>query len=216
MLEARGVRVDLIDIERGGVPPDRIDGVDLLVVMGGPMNTDEEREYPFLRQEESLLRQALADDVPVLGICLGAQLLAKAADARVCRGPVEEFGWSQVQLTDAGRADPLFANVDPSMLVFQWHECTFDVPAGGELLATSSAVPSQAIRVGRRAYGLQFHVELDRRLLDLWMELAPEERSDLDSAAIREITATFDEHEAALTHQAAAVVQNFYRIASMD
>lgn len=213
VLEDRGVGVDVVDVEQGQALPETLDGVDMLVVMGGPMNVYQEREYPYLRQVDTLIRQALADDVPTLGVCLGVQLLAKAADARIYRSPVAEFAWDRVELTPTGLADPLFEGVDSSMLVFQWHGDTFDVPAGGELLASSSAVPNQAIRVGRRAYGLQFHVELDRRLLDLWMEVAPKERDDLDEDRIRRIVATFNEYEDNLDGQATTITENFHRIA---
>jgi len=213
MLRDCGAAVRVVDVERGEPLPPDLHGVDALVIMGGPMNAYEEAAYPFLRQEDFLLRQAIVRDVPVMGICLGAQLLAKAADAPVRHSPVAEFGWSRVRLTPSGRRDPLFSELGPDLLVFQWHQDTFDVPANGELLATSPAVPSQAIRVGRRAYGLQFHIELDRRLLDLWMHVAPQERDDLDEQTIRHITTTFEEHEQRLAEQAATVVRNFHRIA---
>jgi GMP synthase (glutamine-hydrolysing) len=213
MLQSCGAHVQVIDVEQGQALPDRLDEADALVVMGGPMNAYEEDRYPFLRQEDGLLRQAISEDIAVLGVCLGAQLLAKAGDARVYRSPVGEFAWSQIQLTRAGRCDPLFAGLDSEQLVFQWHRDTFDVPVGGELIATSATVPNQAIRVGRRAYGLQYHLELDRRLLDLWMDVAPKERDDLDENAVRRITDTFNEHEDSLAGQAAILVSNFYRIA---
>jgi GMP synthase (glutamine-hydrolysing) len=213
VLEDRGVRVDVVDVEQGQALPASLDGVDMLVVMGGPMCVGQEQEHPYLQHEYGLLREALRQDVPVMGVCLGSQMLAHAAGAKVYRSPVNEFGWSRVELTSGGRNDPLFAGVDSSMLVFQWHGDTFDVPSDGELIATSSVVPSQAIRVGRRAYGLQFHVELDRRLLDLWMEVAPEERDDVDEAVIERLTRTFDQHEAALNQQARTIAENFYRIA---
>lgn len=213
VLEQRGVRVDVVDVEQGQALPASLDGVDMLVVMGGPMNVGQEDRYPYLRHEYDLLRQALAEDTPVMGVCLGAQMLAHAAGAKVYRGPVDEFGWSQVQLTPEGMNDPLFAGVGPSMRVFQWHADTFDVPSNGQLIATSSVVANQAIRIGRCAYGLQFHVELDRRLLDLWMEVAPEERNDCDAATVEQLTATFNKHEAALNRQARTITENFYRIA---
>lgn len=214
MLAERGVDVQIVDLERGDALPGNLTGIDLLIVMGGPMNVGEEDRYPFLNHEYALLREAMAKDLPVLGVCLGCQILAAAAGARVYRGKVEEFGWSRVELTQEGCGDPLFVGVDPSMLVFQWHGYTFDLPEGGELLGTSAIVPAQAFRVGRRAYGLQYHIEMDRRLLDLWMEVAPEERDDLDAVAVERIVQEFDANEDALNAQAAAIARNFYRIAT--
>ncbi|MBN1344213.1 MAG: type 1 glutamine amidotransferase [Phycisphaerae bacterium] len=216
VLEQRGVDVDIIDVEQGHALPDSLDGTDMLVVMGGPMNAYQEDKYPYLRQEDVLLREAISRDVPVMGVCLGSQLLAKAAGAKVYRGPVREFAWSDVTLTPAGRRDPLFDGIDSTMFVFQWHGDTFDVPSEAELIATSPVVPNQAIRVGRRAYGLQFHIELDRRLLDLWMDVAPGEGIDLDDDAVRRITGTFNDRETALARQARAVAENFHRIASAE
>jgi GMP synthase-like glutamine amidotransferase len=213
MLRECGASIDVIDVEQGHALPERLDGVDMLVVMGGPRNVYQEEEHPYLRQEDALLREALACDLPVMGVCLGAQLLAKAADAKIYRSPSEEFAWGRVTLTSVGRRDPLFAGVNPGLLVFQWHGDTFDVPQGGELLATSPDVPNQAIRVGRRAYGLQFHIELDRRLLDLWMEVAPEERSDLDANATRAIVEAYNRQEDLLAKQARTIIRNFCRIA---
>ncbi len=213
LLEHHDVRLKVVDIEQGHALPDRLDDTQIVIVMGGPMNVGEEAEHPYLEKEYDLLRQALEDDVPVLGVCLGSQILAHAAGARVYRGPVEEFGWSRVDLTRAGRRDPLFEGVDRSMLVFQWHAFTFDIPTAGELLATGSEVPSQAFRVGRRAYGLQFHIELDRRLLELWMALAPEERRDLTPPRVAAIRQCFEAHERWINRQAAAIADNFYRLA---
>jgi len=212
MLQQAGMATEIIDVERGDALPSTLDGVGALIVMGGPMNAYQEKEHPFLAREDVLLRQALTAEVPVLGVCLGAQLLAKAAGARVYRSPVAEFAWGYVEITPEGRHDPLLEGVVSPMFVFQWHGDTFDVPANGTLIARGVDVPNQAIRVGRRAYGLQFHVELDRRLLDLWMEVAPQERGDLDEEAIRRIRTVFENRERDLAHQVSAIVRNFHRI----
>lgn len=213
LLAHRGVRLTTIDIEQGQPLPDRLGETQLVIVMGGPMNVGEEAEHPYLEHEYDLLREALDKDIAVMGVCLGSQVLARAAGAKVYRGPIEEFGWSRVELTRAGRRDPLFEGVDRSMLVFQWHAYTFDVPSGGELLATAPEVPSQAFRVGKRAYGLQFHIELDRRLLDLWMELGPEERDDLTPSRVAAIQREFEENERLVSRQAATIADNFFRLA---
>jgi GMP synthase-like glutamine amidotransferase len=141
--------------------------IDAALSMGGPMTVYEEERYPFLRDETRFLQDAAARGLPVLGICLGAQMIAKAAGAPVTKNRVEEVGWKTVELTDEGLADPLFRSLPAVLPVFQWHGDTFAIPAGGTLLATGTDCPNQALRV-RRSYGLQFHLEAERALLAEW------------------------------------------------
>jgi GMP synthase (glutamine-hydrolysing) len=140
-----------------------------LVVLGGPMNVDEVDQYPFLGPEVGWIREAIDREIPVLGICLGAQLLAKSQGAKVYRNPVKEIGWYDLELTPEAAADPLFAGLDPRQIVFQWHGDTFDLPTGAVHLARSPSCRHQAFRVGRSAWGLQFHVEMTAALIDDWL-----------------------------------------------
>jgi len=157
------------------IPP--LAGFDALVVLGGPMNVYEEEAYPYLRDEDRLLRQAIKSGVPVLGICLGAQLLAKALGASVRPNERKEIGYLDVALTEEGRSDPLFARLSSSLPVFQWHGDTFDVPLGSALLATSELCTNQAFRHGRAAYGLQFHLEVTPQMVGKWVS---QYRDELD------------------------------------
>ena len=144
-----------------------------LVIMGGPMGAYDEAAFPFLRDELRLIERCLRDGVPVLGICLGAQLMARAAGARVFKGATKEIGWYDLELTDEGRLDRLFSGLLPlskeRLKVFQWHGDTFDVPRGGSVLATSENFPNQCIRLGRRAYALQFHLEVTGAMVESWL-----------------------------------------------
>jgi GMP synthase (glutamine-hydrolysing) len=144
-----------------------------LVVLGGPMNADETDRYPFLDREVAWLQAAVDCRVPVLGICLGAQLLAKALGAPVYRNPVPEIGWSDVTVTPAGQADPLLRHLAPAATVFHWHNDTFDLPAGAVLLAASTGCRNQAFRFGTNAYGVQFHPEITAAILDDWLAALP-------------------------------------------
>ena len=157
--EAAGIEVRLHHLWDGApVPP--LDEVEQLVVMGGPMGADDDLEHPFLAEERRLLATATAAGVPVLGVCLGAQLLAVALGAEVRRGPAPEIGPGSVRLTAEAAGDALFGVVgDDRLPVLHWHGDTFDLPDGAVHLAFSARYPSQAFRV-RNAYGLQFHVEL--------------------------------------------------------
>lgn len=162
--------VKSIDLSRGKSLPASPDQYDAIVCMGGPMNVYEEDRYPFLRVEDEFIRKTVAEGVPFLGICLGSQLLAKACGAKVKKAPVKEMGWSKVGITEAGRRDPLFNGVKDEALVFQWHEDTFDIPEKGVLLAESAVCANQAFRVGRNAYGLQFHIEVTPEIITEWLK----------------------------------------------
>jgi len=166
LLEAAGIEVRVARLHLGDVLPGAGE-VDAALSMGGPMNVYEEERYPFLRDETRFLQDAAARDLPVLGICLGAQMIAKAAGAAVTKNRVEEVGWSAVRLTGEGLGDPLFRGLPANLPVFQWHGDTFAIPAGGALLATGRDCRNQAFRF-RRSYGLQFHLEADRTLLAEW------------------------------------------------
>lgn len=135
-----------------------------IVSLGGGMRVLDEGRHPFLALETALLSRAVARGVPVLGIGLGAQLLARALGGTVLRAPVPEFGWGTATLTRAGRRDPLFDGLNSPLSVFLWHEDTFTLPPGAELLATADACENQAFRYGN-SWGLQFHPEVDSRII---------------------------------------------------
>jgi GMP synthase-like glutamine amidotransferase len=149
-----------------------LDEIGALVVFGGEMNADDTERHPSLLKQRQLMRQAVDAGMPVLGICLGAQVLARALDARVYRAPVRELGFKQVRITEAGQADPLLGGFHSGDRVFQWHEDTFDLPDGAELLAAGDDVQVQAFRIGRNAWGVQFHFEVDAEGVDAWLRVA--------------------------------------------
>jgi len=143
-----------------------------LVILGGPMNVDEVEKYPHLAREVEWISQALAAGLPTLGICLGAQLLAKALGAKVYPNPVKEIGWYRVNLTPHADRDALFEGGGKLITVFHWHGDTFDLPLGTVRLAESEICRNQAFRYGRSAYGLQFHLEMTPELIDSWLATA--------------------------------------------
>ncbi len=198
-LDSCGVTVNLAHVYSGERLPQNLDGLQSIISMGGPMNVYEENEYRFLRDETLLLQKAIAANLPVLGICLGAQMIAKACGARVVRSPREEIGWGKVFLTDAGRSDLLFSGLPETLDVLQWHGDMFEIPEAGGLTATGSDCPNQAFRY-RNAFGLQFHVEVTREILTDWFKDSP----DLDRILQR-----YDELKPVLDAHAQQMYKNF-------
>lgn len=140
-----------------------------LVVMGGPMSVHEVEQYPFLAAEINWIQQAVEQQVPLLGICLGSQLLAKATGAKVYPNRAKEIGWYPLEMLPAAAEDPLFVGCQGKETVFQWHGDTFDLPPGAVLLARSALCKHQAFRVGPCAWGLQFHIEMTPDMVDSWL-----------------------------------------------
>ncbi len=159
--------LDLPDQAPRAFQPGQLAG---LVLLGGPMNVDDLGRYPFLGDEVHWIQRALAEHLPVLGICLGAQLLAKSLGAHVYPNRWKEIGWYPIDWTADAADDALFAGCAASPDVFQWHGDTFDLPPGATLLATSAACRQQAFRFGHSAYGLQFHIEVTAPIISQWLD----------------------------------------------
>lgn len=171
ILTDNGVDFDLIFAGRDPMPTE-LDH-DALIVLGGAQCAIDDELHSFLAPEKELLRRVVKAEQPCLGLCLGAQLLAHATGAAVDRGARAHFGFKRIRLTEAGRRDPLFADVPREHRMFHWHADAFDVPSGAELLASADyGAPNQAFRIGRRAYGVQYHIELDEPLLRAWLDEA--------------------------------------------
>ncbi|HEY2762242.1 MAG TPA: hypothetical protein VGI75_15895 [Pirellulales bacterium] len=158
-----------IDAFAGTLPHFNPSDVSGLIVMGGPMNVDQVDRYAFLADEVRWLQQAVDASLPVLGVCLGSQLLAKALGRRVYANRVKEIGWYDIELLPAAAADLLLKEIPQQTAIFQWHGDTFDLPAGSVQLARSPQCENQAFRFGDRAYGLQFHMEVTREIIDDWL-----------------------------------------------
>lgn len=190
-LAARGVPYEVRALHAGQPVPDDIGAGELLVVMGGPMGVGDagDPRWPFLSPEIALLRKAIARGAPVLGICLGAQLLAAAAGARVYPAERREVGWGPVDLLETER-EPILAGLPPRPVVLHWHGDTFDLPSGAVRLASTPVCPNQAFRLGGRQIGFQFHCELEEATIGVWArEDAEFARSALGDGATERIIA---------------------------
>ncbi len=167
-LDAAGVTIDRRRADLGEPLPADADAHDGIVVLGGGQSALDDADYPYLPALADLTRTFGGAGKPVLGICLGAQILARAHGATNILGRPIEFGWREVRATDAGRADPVIAAIGSAAPLFHWHTDTFTLPPGAAHLASSDMTALQAFRIGRAVYGLQFHFEADRRLVAEW------------------------------------------------
>ncbi|HWE66859.1 MAG TPA: type 1 glutamine amidotransferase [Acidimicrobiales bacterium] len=179
-----GVLVDTCHVFTDDCVPPDASGLDGLVVMGGPVSAASDQGFPTRGAELALLRDAIATGVPTLGVCLGAQLLAVAAGATVHPGELgPEIGWSPVRLGQACSDDRLFAGLPESLTVLQWHGDTFELPAGSCLLASNSAYPNQAFRIGDAAWGVQFHLEVTAAAVEGFLSAFAADTTDVPGGA---------------------------------
>ncbi len=169
VLQEKGYVIEYLE-----AAPGFLDGInpltpDLVIILGGPIGAYDEQDYPFLTQELDLLKQRLANNKPTLGICLGAQLMARALGAKVYPGNNgKEIGWSPIQLTESGENSPLQYLAPEETTVLHWHGDTFDLPDGAVHLAASAAYQNQAFAWGKSALALQFHPEVTTSGLEHW------------------------------------------------
>lgn len=173
ILAAKGVTMEVLKPFQGDTVPARLG--DGLVVLGGPMGVYEERQFPWMTKELDAIRRCLASGIPVLGICLGSQMLAKAAGGQVFRGAQPEVGWYPLELTPEGHWDPLLLGLPDNPEVFHWHGDTFTLPEGATRLAQSALYRHQVFRVGGNAYGFQCHLEVTEGMAREWAALYAKE-----------------------------------------
>jgi len=185
-LESRGMAVEYVDAWSGEAASMRAEGADGLIFMGGPMSANDDLDT--IRAELALIEQAANSALPMLGVCLGAQLIAKALGARVYRNRVKEIGWYPVWWTPAAAHDTLLAGFSAPETVFHWHGETFDLPKGAEWLARSESCEHQAFRAGANIYGFQFHLEVTPDMIADWVI------QDQNSRDVRELDTPIDPH----------------------
>ncbi|MCB0978371.1 MAG: type 1 glutamine amidotransferase [Acidimicrobiales bacterium] len=212
-LSAAGHRVDVVRVDRGDPLPGDLADVSTLVVMGGPMSARSDDDFPTRRDEIDLLRTALDRQVPVLGVCLGAQLLAVAAGGEVHAGHGAEIGWARIVSTRDAADDPLFGPLPDEIDVLHWHGETYDLPSGAVHLARSDAYEQQAFRVGPCAWGLQFHLEVDRGGVETFVAEFPDDAAKAPGGADA-ILASTDASLARLTPHRTGFLERFATIAA--
>jgi GMP synthase (glutamine-hydrolysing) len=179
-IEEAGGELDEWTLSERPEPPADPLGYDAVLVLGGAMNVDEGERHGWIAEEKALLRELISHEVPLLGLCLGGQLVAEAAGAEARRASEPEIGWHQVEVTPEGTADPLLGPLAPSFEAFQWHSYEFPLPPGAVPIARSE-VCLQGARIGERGWALQFHPEVSRADALHWVE---DFKSDPDAVRI--------------------------------
>jgi GMP synthase (glutamine-hydrolysing) len=182
--------------------------VTALIVMGGAMGANDDDRHPFLRDLKSLIRACVGQEIPYLGVCLGGQLLATTMGAQVVSNRWVELGTLEVELTTEGIGDQLFKGVQGRFATFQWHHDSFDIPKEGILLAASAACAHQAFRLGKRAWGVQFHPEVTEEIIRDWCAWDPTTRQRSD-----ELVAAWRSREVPYRATARRLLENFLNAA---
>jgi GMP synthase (glutamine-hydrolysing) len=204
VLRERGAGLHRVELDEGEPLPDwrEFDG---MVVMGGPMGACDDTDNPWLVAERSAIGEAVLAGLPFFGACLGSQLLAAGLGARVYTGATPEVGVLDVELTEAGRDDPLLGELPASFPTLQWHSDSFELPEGAVLLASSPAYANQAFRVGESAYAVQFHVEVTSEMAAEWARV-PDYARALEQVrgpgALDDLLEAFEERREEMTRHA--------------
>lgn len=180
LLRGSGFRIRYVNFGRSNYKIPDIGKYDGLIILGGPMNVDQTKDYPYLEPELVSIKKALELDKPILGICLGSQLLAKALGSKVGRNGSKEIGWYNVYKTEHAAEDHLLQGFREVEKIFQWHGDTFEIPDGAVRLAGSDACKNQAFRYGDNVYGFQFHLEVDKDMINRWL-VTPGNKKELES-----------------------------------
>ena len=217
-LEDNKIEYAVVDLSQGDKVPKLHKDIQAVISLGGPMNVYEEEKYPFLRDEDILLQKIIVEGkVSFLGICLGAQLIAKAAGARVTKNPAKEIGWYKIVVNDSGLRDDLFKDLPEIFKVLQWHGDTFGIPANGKRLVFSELCQNQTLKIGRNIYGIQFHVEVTKDMIIQWADTYKGELESLKGIVSdkKKMLEDYSKLEGAYMKQAEQFYVNFFNIAGL-
>ncbi len=168
-LKERKLNMRYVNFERFPEEKPSVEKYNGLIILGGHMGVYEADLYKHIKVEMQLIEEALKKEIPILGICLGAQLLAHVLGAKVSKSSIKEVGWCDIELMPEGLRDPLFSHFKEKEKIFQLHGDTFEIPSTAKHLARSNVCEGQAFRYGEKVYGLQFHLEVDEAMIMRWL-----------------------------------------------
>jgi GMP synthase (glutamine-hydrolysing) len=181
-LKEKGLSIRYVNFDRNPDETPSVEKYHGLIVLGGHMGVYEADQYTHIKVEMKLIEQALQKGIPVLGICLGAQILAHVLGSAVRKSKEKEIGWYDIHLTEAALRDPLFSHFRKTEKIFQLHGDTFDIPDSATAFASSQICPGQAFKYGDKAYGLQFHLEVDKAMIYRWLN-NPKNQIEINESA---------------------------------
>ncbi|MDY7020172.1 MAG: glutamine amidotransferase [Cyanobacteriota bacterium] len=204
ILEQAGFNITYLEAGQDNLQTIKSESPDLLIVLGGPIGAYEDQDYPFILDELSILSARFQADLPVLGICLGAQLMARALGASVYPSGTQEIGWSPITLTTAGQQSPLRFLSEEKTSMFHWHGDTFDLPNQTTLLASTPVCKQQAFMFGKNSLGLQFHPEVTALGLERWYIGHAAEIGATETVTVRQLREDTAQYSQKLEEQALA------------
>lgn len=211
-LAARGARLTTPIGAVGERLPESDEGFDALIVLGGPMAANDDETYPHLAAAVDLIRRFHARDKPVLGICLGAQLIARSFGTLVHPSSVTEMGFFPLRLTEAAATDPVLKGLEPVQWLFHWHHDTFDLPHGATLLMTGEALRNQAFRLDEGVYGFQCHFEVTAELTGRWLDETRDDLAEHHADFPRRVAVELPRHIAGSLRFCRRVAERWYRL----
>jgi GMP synthase (glutamine-hydrolysing) len=214
VLEKQGANFRTIRLFHGEMPAEDWERTSALIILGGPMSVADEEQYPFLRWEKTIIRAAIDEAVPLLGVCLGAQLIVAALGSAVYHGPVKEIGWYPISITPHGQVDSSLGYLPESPIVFQWHSDGFDLPSGALRLASSVYYQNQAFRLGKNIYGLQFHLEMTSAMIERWIDEHSKDLAQIPYVHPDKIVSDTQNYLPALKYYAEKFLSEFIRRAT--
>ncbi len=206
-LKQQGLNIRYVNFERDPNAAPSVEKYNGLIVLGGHMGVYEADQYTHIKTEIKLIEQALKKNIPILGICLGAQILAHVLGSEVRKSPEKEMGWYDIELTTAGENSRLLSHFKKTEKIFQMHGDTFDIPKSCEHLAVSKICPAQAFSYGTKVFGLQFHLEVDEAMILRWLNNPKNQQDILQSqgkvseAQMRADTAVYLQNSLNLSQQ---------------
>ncbi|WP_181357359.1 type 1 glutamine amidotransferase [Stenomitos frigidus] len=204
-----------LDTSQGEILTEPVSHYSHIVILGGTVSAYEDDRYPFLQTEFKLLETAIAQEIPLLGICLGSQILARVLGARVYRGESgREAGWCDLELTEMGQEDVLFQGFPDQFKVFESHQDTFELPSHCVHLATSNMYPNQAFRYGNAVWAIQFHLEMDEHALGSCADLIEQEleESHIQDTTLAQLLAEAASHSPSVAPLADRFMQQFLAV----